>query len=302
VTQHLDIVTVACLRDLNALKMQAKSISLYFKAEDIGKILIIANGPNSQAFKEIVTAQVVGSYGCLSSRVQVVDGEELYKLGTQQSGWTSQQLFKLLAAKLVSADHYLVIDSKNHFVNAVSGTDFIDADGRMRMTSQSNAHSLSDLFRNSYKYFSLDPERWINDALPQTTPFMINTADALEMMSLVEVIEQKPFGHFFFSTYWNEKRVSEFFLISAYTVLKYAGFDKIYHFVPPISEIIFGDKANAHLIDLSLRRIRSGETKLWALHHLAKAHLGPEVRGTIGQLWLERGLIAEAAQADDYLT
>ena len=112
----LDLVTVVYEQEIPLLKTQALSMSLRFQPGQVNRIIILVNGHPS------VVEQIEHSwFGHHSDRVRIMTQRSFdYKPRRGVSGWSSQQLMKLLGVAASDADWCLVLDAKTWFVKDYS--------------------------------------------------------------------------------------------------------------------------------------------------------------------------------------
>ena len=97
----MDIVCVFCGRDLELLRLQARSIGLYFERQGLGRVIYVWN--DTAALPDCLQDE-------LGTELHNID-HELVPAATlgvgrgaiETDGWTTQQALKLLAAQLAIA-------------------------------------------------------------------------------------------------------------------------------------------------------------------------------------------------------
>ena len=115
----------------------------------------------------------------------------------RRTGWRKQQTLKLLISHTLRNDFYVVLDGKNHFIRPVNRATFVTADGKMKSFRARQQGSLRPYFVNACAYFGLDPELYVNSAMPATTPFVLSRRLVRELLDAIQVQERTPFTEFF---------------------------------------------------------------------------------------------------------
>ena len=111
--RRMDIVTVTCSKDISAVRLQAHSMARFMRSRCRHLIIIEDTAMDEAAWR----ADIISNHG--DNDIVVIDGDDLLRrtLGDiDASGWVRQQLMKLLAARLVQSDRYLILDSKNFLI------------------------------------------------------------------------------------------------------------------------------------------------------------------------------------------
>ena len=151
----IDLISIFCFRDAYFQLLQARSIERYFNSSGVGRAIYIWLD---------VAEPPIGLENELRHCFGGIDFELIpaTKLGIERRfvrrGWYTQQAAKLLAASVVSAESYLVLDAKNHFVRPCSHTDFITDTGKGVFALQHLGGASAASFRFCLNYFGLDSE------------------------------------------------------------------------------------------------------------------------------------------------
>lgn len=300
----IDIVTVSYQREMALLKLQARSIRRYVDRDLINKIILIANGPSSASFLAAVRHEVLPEYGDLAPLVVLVDGECLCPgLTHEESGWRTQQAFKLIAALLVATPCYLILDTKDHFIRSVSHGSFIADDGRMISHLASNRVWLRPMFDASFAYFGVDNTRYLDESLPQTTPFLVSAGGVRSMLQWIRQKSGLPLASFFRAVFARpECQLTEFFLIAAFTILRDGTLLHDYAFHPQLGIKLFRTQVvTPEMFKVDMEHVGDDQYKTMSLHHGALEALTAAQRVDIGRAWIARGLISDLGEADAFL-
>lgn len=108
----IDLLTVTCSRDLPLLRLQAASIECFIDRRLLNEIHVIIND-------DVDISYLPSLYGELEHRVRISHRSEYADLDVDpQCAYTNQMFLKCAFADR-SAEHYLILDSKNFFVKPI---------------------------------------------------------------------------------------------------------------------------------------------------------------------------------------
>ena len=240
---RVSLVTVVYAAELPLLRLQARSLSLYFQNIDIDRIVVCVNDRNEEDTMEKVEA-LRSEYGNLSDHLSVLGGDDVFSPPTasrnfhymlrrmfavhfhrifrpqggwkRNNGWNMQQAFKLAAARHCDSDYVILLDAKNIFIRAVELRDFLDGAGRPRArfskTNKLNARWYAPSARILGQHVkSLPPEY-----TAFVTPFCLKRHWACEIL---EILERRNLPvEFVFSRPRN--RATEFMILNAFINMK----------------------------------------------------------------------------------
>ena len=110
----IDLLTVTCSRDLPLLELQAASILHFIDREFLNHIHIINNDDVDVSF-------LPSLYGDLADRVAISQYSDYHDSFDRhiEKRYTSQMFLKCAYARR-SAEHYLILDSKNFFIRPIT--------------------------------------------------------------------------------------------------------------------------------------------------------------------------------------
>ena len=214
----MDFLTIVFedITELELLKLQAISFK-YVATCNIGTIHIFYNdtGTNKIEFiRQYYPAE-------LQSKVSIVYRDSMMKCN--KSSWFNQQYFKLLFCKCVQADHYIVLDSKNHFIRDIAMNDFF-CNGKPKLYLN-NPGPMFRFYIGCLTYFDInDPFHYEydkefnptgNNIFLTTTPFIFITNQVSNLVKCIETKENKTLHDFFVN---NGDTVTEFYLYTAYLI------------------------------------------------------------------------------------
>jgi len=223
-SKKIDFVTITYNNEteINLLKLQAYSFS-FVDSNIVNNILIIFNDNKSlnETFKDTFYNEIICCYPKeLIEKVKLFLLEDL-SLDFDYSNWFTQQLIKLQISKHISCDYYIVLDSKNHFINEITIDYFFNNDVPYLYFNCHNEKML-EYYYSSLNYFNVkcpysnsnNDNLNENFKLQATTPFLFITKECVNLISYIEEKENKKISDFFMET----MKFTEFFLYYAYLV------------------------------------------------------------------------------------
>jgi len=126
-------VTVVYEKEYEFLALQARSMRKYCPRALVFAIIVIDNG--RKPLRPSLRDRLLAEYGDLAERVRFVRATEI-SANLVRSGWWNQQVLKLLVARLVQSERYVILDAKNHLVFDLKA-DFLESkDGRAAIEYQ----------------------------------------------------------------------------------------------------------------------------------------------------------------------
>lgn len=270
----MDFLTIAFgdNTEIELLKLQAISFKYVLPMmDDIYKIHIFYNdiGINKIDFiRQYYPAE-------LQSKVSIVYRDSI--MNCKKSSWINQQYFKLFFCKYICANHYIVLDSKNHFIRNVNLNDFF-CNGKPKLYLN-NPGDMFICYKKSLSYFGIeDPFHYQCDAnfkpignnvLLTTTPFIFITNQVSNLISFIENKENKTLHEFFISNI-NQNTATEFYLYTAYLIFS-NNLDK--HAMVQRDDLvitIFNDPtADYNVFEKKKIAITSPKVKIFGLHRMA---------------------------------
>ena len=212
--QKIDFCTL-CFNDeieLKLLKLQAISFR-YVDYKIINNVIIFYNDNGIDKINYIIKFYPIE----IRHKVKIIYRDNFIKLN--KSNWRNQQLLKLLLCKIVSTKHYIVLDSKNHFIRNVYYHNFFKDNKPILYLSHPG--SMIKYYKNCLKYFNIkcpfnyDTNKfWENRKLITTTPFVFITNEVRNLIKYIEKREKKLFSKFFLNNY----NITEFYFYSTYLI------------------------------------------------------------------------------------
>ena len=288
----IDIVSVFCRRDLRLQLLQASSIARHFERSTFGRAVLVWNEPSALPLdlREELTARLADyPFELRTASDFGVTPDEI-----ALDGWTTQQALKLLAAREVSTDRYLVLDAKNHFVHPSSSSDFVATNGRAIAALRNLGASPS--YRYCLGYVGLPPGAH-EVGIANETPFTLHTEVVRDLISALEEREGRPLCRVFFA---HQHKMSEFLIYQAHFLAKGVALKDLYESGTAIGETLWVTTArDARAFDRSMQRLESAQAKLAALHWIAARALDADQRARVCALWLDAQLIGARAEGEE---
>lgn len=264
---------------------QARSLRLYLDRSLASEVVVVENpDPGSPVdWRDPLRRE----YGDLAGRVRFLDAGELGGIPRHVSGWVAQQILKLMAARVVATDRYVVLDAKNHLLHPLARDYFEAADGRLRSRLVDYAdHPLRPRLQDTLAYFGLAAERHVGSFLPTTTPFAFSTAVVRDAIAHLEAQEGAPFPLAFVHS---GRSFTEFFLVGAYVLATGAALEDLYEPSGTRCETVWPESSESDVL-AAVARCESEARPFFAVHRRALPQLSAEARLAIDSLWRRRGL------------
>lgn len=292
-SNRLDIVTIVFQQEIFLLKLQAISIQKCFQPQDINRIFIVVNELAPEVTYSALSNEVLPEYGDLISKIEIIPAHRLMRPHVAASGWITQQALKLLAARIVSTDFYMVLDAKNHFVQPVSLGTFLDTKSGKARSNRIRKHgSLDTALEGSLEYFGVSRGDY---SLPATTPFLLKTVIVRQMIEFIEDREGIHFDDFMVK---QKNSITEFFLYNAYLMTLDGGIESVYRFGPRVSGTLFRRSPNtAEGVDALLDALVSGALQTFGIHRERVHSLTHDQWSRICGIWVSAGLFPGAHEA-----
>lgn len=236
----LDLVVIGFTGELRALKLQARSIRLYACEATFNRIYVVVNDNAFSAFKAYFKTEILPEYGPYAARVELLDYCSLTNVLIKKPGWRSQQALKLMMARRVEADQFLILDSKNHFIRPVDYSCFIAPDGRLYTHVYPVITVFETYFKAACTYFDVKQNEKRPTVMPTTTPFIMSQQYASALIDFVEARERTSFLTFFMEN----KQFTEFYFYYAYLCSLSGAFEQTYCLRTKPNVTLFGSLAD----------------------------------------------------------
>lgn len=290
--KRFDIVTIVYEAELEALKVQARSLRKFLTPESVDHYYIALNESKKTDFAFRVESEVSSILCDTGFTFEVIDGSRFFPLD-RSHGWWSQQALKLLVAAQCR-DLVVILDAKNHFIRECSLETFFAAEClKPKVLLRSNDDHLGLYFRNAFEYFELNPEIYIHSSIPPVTPFPLRADSVRGLIHAIEKKEQISFSGFFLQP---PHGYTEFFLFQAYQIQLHQKFEcfsaKSHRNVVTFFEdkIISQTKFDGEFHAAMTR----SEIVCLGLHRAALAKMNCAQKEKIANLWSTIGLFADS--------
>ncbi len=293
-----DLVVVGFSGELRILKLQARSLRL-FAPKAFNRIHYVINEADTRRFEAYFEAEIVPELGPLAESAQLLPGEQVAGMPLTRMDWRSQQSLKLLAARHVQADSFLILDSKNHFIRPVTNSTFIADDGRMRTHRYEFNEKFRSKFENGCHYFGATLPGPDIQALPTATPFMMSAVAACDLIKRVETQEGEAFHKFFLGS----KDYTEFYFYFAYLLSQPGLLDTLYVTRSRPQVTLFRSAApDPAQLEKLLPVLDREDVHTFGVHRAALQAANPEMLAAIAKIWQRFGLVENEAEATYFLT
>ncbi|MDR3178234.1 MAG: DUF6492 family protein, partial [Campylobacteraceae bacterium] len=221
------IVTVVFDIEYPLLLLQARSIVLYVKKDDIEEIIFIQNCDINNQKNTIFFESSINILRANGFMVRIVHRDKFF-VGIQASGWELQQSLKLMASAIVHTSYYLVLDTKNHFIREVNCNRLFVGDKAISHKTIKYG-SMLEWLKKPMASLNLDISE-NEKSMPTTTPYLINTKLVIELTKYI--------GESIDKFLLKNKKATEFFLYFAY-LKKTNLIDKLYLFTDAFCATFF---------------------------------------------------------------
>lgn len=294
----IDFLTLTYGIEVPLLLLQARSMRLFLDRNIVGSIVVVINEDDPAATRERIMRDVMPEYGDLSAFVKIVAVGDIFSDRSKASGWKRQQTIKIMAAMILNEDHYVALDSKNHFIKPVSLSRFIAADGRMISTRRRSHGDRHYRLVKVCDYFGLGDVS-PDTLMPITTPFVLPRKDVAEMIRYVEAREGGNFPAFF---HLAGPDVTEFFLFYAYLMMRYGNVEDLYLMDDPFVLILWeGNPVGARLTKALERAVRNDSVYCLSLHVKRTRVITASDATALSQIWVDLGIFGSVRDALSYL-
>ena len=287
----MDIVCVFCGRDLELLRLQARSIGLYFDRRGLGRVIYVWN--DTAALPDCLQGELGTELDNIDHELVPAATLGVGRGAIETDGWTTQQALKLLAAQLATAEHYLVLDAKNHFLWPCSLRDFVARDGRAIALLEEIGGSES--FQYCLRFFGIKIEAGATRGVLNVTPFLLQAALVRRMLTVLEQKQGVALAELFLA---HQHNLTEFMAYQAFAVADGRGLAEMYQEAEaPIAETVWG--AIVHVEEQFKRcmdHVKGGQTKVLGLHWIACCVLSANQSEALCEVWIDRGLTNSLAQ------
>jgi len=198
----ISMITVVFDQEVNTLRSQAQSISLYCRKLSIDNIYVVVNDCNG------VCQRIDKSWWGVFSDCVVIINRDLLTDTFSNNGWVDQQLLKLLAAAQCNSTWSLVLDAKTIFVQEFNDTTLFK-DHRASVGVLPIFSVFAPSKRIVEETFSINFEQQLG---PGGVPFVFHNPTVQNLVSFIEEKYSLSFAEWFLG----RGSVTEFMLYSGY--------------------------------------------------------------------------------------
>ena len=291
----IDVVSVFCRRDLRLQLLQATSIRRHFERSGFGRAVLVWNEPSAPPLglrEELAARFADHPFELRTASDFGVTPDEI-----TLDGWMIQQALKLLAVRDVSAERYLVLDAKNHFVHPSSSSDFVATNGKAIAPLRNLAANPS--YRYCLQYAGLPAVGAHDVGIANETPFTLHTGVVRDLVAALEEREELPLGRVFLA---HQHKMSEFLIYQAHFLARGLVLNDLYESGSNLAETFWVTTArDARSFDRSMQQLESARAKVAGLHWIAARALDKDQRARLCTLWLGAQLIGSRAEGEQIM-
>lgn len=218
--QRIDLITIVFRKELDLLKIQAKSIELYIPQHHIGNIYVIVNDGN------YVDDLIDRTWWGINSSKVIIINRQTFGVDLTLDGWSSQQLYKLLAAEQAKTSWSMCLDAKTWFVNELKWDLLFDEQKRVKFEWFPVIPVFDSARKTLEGIFNIELVDVIG---PGGVPFMFKTSTVKSMINWIQISQKKSFFDFFTSEVKWPKQITEFMLYSIYVKKVHNDYSTLYN-------------------------------------------------------------------------
>lgn len=275
----MDLVCVTFEGDARLNVLQVLSVERLFDHSGIGTYFIILNGVDNKSLREFFSKELRGRVSPeLEAKMVFREANDVLG-GHEGIGRRNQQLLKLMIAREVTSETYLLLDAKNHFIRHSSRADFFHS-GMIKTVRSKPSPALFEYAVASLQVFGAAPQL-VENALPTITPYVMVTSEVLDLIRRIE----KQFNKSFLESFDEDLRsTTEFFLYYSHLVTN--GRPLSYVAAPPLVTTLFTQWPQDPAVVMRLITDAERSTRpLFGLHRLRLPQLTAEQSDAIARLW-----------------
>ena len=291
-------VTVVHKPDYPLLRLQARSLARYLSPDATDEIYVVANqGLNEGAKWQLA---LLHDYGPLADKIRFFDASQIAKIPGTVHGWESQQILKLMIARVVSSDRYIVLDAKNHLVFPLSPKFYENGDRIRSIGLSYEGNGMQRHLQCSLRYFGVDEEDVAQPFLPTTTPFVFPTRVVNELIATVAQREGKDFPLAFEGLNRGPNHMTtEFLLFCAFLCSLPGGIGQFYDTSGRDCPAIWPSMAaeGQVVVEQVTARVEDEHLPFFGVHRRAFPLLDDRSKQAIVTLWVRRHLFGSVERA-----
>jgi hypothetical protein len=285
-------VTVVFKTDYSLARLQARSLARYLSADFADEIYVIANqGLNGC---DEWQQPMLRDYGPLVDKVRFLDAGHVATVPANITGWQSQQILKLMVARFVSSDRYVVLDAKNHLLFPLS-SEFFENGEKIRLPCiDYENHEMRQHLDNSLRYFGVCDHDIVRTFFPTTTPFVFPTRIVKDL--LVHVTRRERLS---FAAAFDSLGTTEFLLFGGFLRAQSGGIPHFYDMSGPHCPVIWPETAihGYAAVKRVTARVEDKGLPFFTVHRYALPLLDDESKEAVAALWVRRQLFENIEDA-----
>ena len=209
----IDIVVVVYKPEIDLLKIQAKSIEQYFPDSLLNQILVTVN--DDAAVLNLIDVSWWGKY---RNKVKLFHKYDFSTHADENTGWESQQLYKILTSANSKCGTTCVLDAKTWFIKPVLAEHVFNEKNKINVALM----PLFDRFKSSAafltKLFDIEFRHIIG---PGGVPFFFRNDTLRDMINYIN----EPFDIFFCKNVKCPHEITEFTLYSSFILAQNKFYD-----------------------------------------------------------------------------
>jgi hypothetical protein len=291
----LSAVTVVFEAEVPLLELQARSIARHVPDGVFDEYLVIDN--TRRGLSARARRRIRGELGCHGSRLAFTS-RSAFRTVPGTSGWRSQQSLKLMAARQLTADHYVVLDAKNHFIEPTTRADFFDSvtglpHGGIHSFER---HPLRPQLEHVAAMLGLDPASAVEWFTATAPPVVLDRRVVNDVV--IDIGGGAPDQ---FPCEFERAGFTEFFLYSAWQIARGATPEDLVSGRSLVSPTIWVGASTPNDVRTVLERAVRSHTTTLAVHRRALLRLRPESVRDLAAFWTHHGLFRSSADAKRFI-
>ncbi len=229
---------------------------------------------------------MLSHYGHLP--IRIIKADTLATVRPYVAGWFTQQIYKLVVAKEVITERYIVLDAKTHLVAPLNRTYFDAPNGKIYANKEYYMkHPLRHYLLGCCEYYLIEPKLVMNGFLPTTPPFTMITKIVKDLMKDIEKWDGRSFPEAFLA-----RRFTEFFLYGTYILSTGRAIEDYYEYETISTRGLWKEDDNPKM----QRKIKETELFL-SVHRNCFKSMNAQTQDMLANLWLEQRLFASHTDA-----
>lgn len=267
---------------------------IYCDRSLVEKIIVIDN--SERPLPKNWQARLLAEYGDLSSQVEIVKARDIARL-PRSTGWRTQQILKLMVAKIVPTERYVLLDAKNHLIFPLHRNVLEAADGRPRTLQHGYlTHPLRSHLERVLTYYGLDPAQHVTRFTATATPFVMHRDIVREMIADLANRENERFEMAF-----DRKRLTEFFAYICFILKCKRDLSSLYDCSQQGALCIWAETTSEAEVQEIVDQAQAGAQPFFSVHRVAIEKFDMRACSIVAKLWHDRKLFATLEEATDLL-